>query len=95
MLRSDAWNCILKMTVPLPLVAPRLKLTFTAVPRANDVADVPLEVSVAAEALSVVVSTVGAVGLTDVTVKLWLAALFCKSVTVIVWVPDRPAGMAM
>jgi len=94
MLRSGAWNCILKMTVPLPLVAPRLKLTLTEAPGANVDAAVPLEVCVAAVLLSVVVSTVGAVS-APVTVNVALAALFCKSVAVIVWVPDRPAGMAM
>lgn len=78
-------------TLPLPSVVSRTKLNCTVAGRANEVVAFPALFSVWAELLSAAWLTVN-VAPPVVTVKVAVAMLLLESITVITWLPVRPAG---
>lgn len=84
---------ILHTTEPLPVVVSSTKLNFTEDPRGNDVAGAPALFSVWAVLLKAAWFTVNPVAPPVVTLNVTVPTLLLVSIAVIVWLPDRPAGI--
>jgi len=80
-------------TEPLPVVVSSTKLNFTEDPRGNDVAGDPALFSVWAVLLNAAWLTVNVAPLPAVTVNVAVPMLLLVSIAVIVWLPDRTAGI--
>lgn len=86
---------ILQTTLPLPVVVSRTKLIFTVEPRANEVAGCPALLTVWAVLLSAAWLIVNVPPVPAETANTAVATLLLVSIAVIVWLPDRPAGIVM